>query len=65
MEFFLGAIRDPNTRNLSLTRASGLSLVVSGITFAFMHPDQAASIAAMLGGGAMSFFSRTKTEAAP
>lgn len=62
MEFLLGAIRDPNTKCLSLTRSSGVALVVSGITFAFMHPTDSATLAGLLGGGGLSFFSRTKTE---
>jgi len=61
MEFLLGAIRDPNTKCLSLTRSSGVALVVSGITFAFMHPTESGMAAALLGGGGLSFFSRTKT----
>lgn len=60
-EFLLGAIRDPNTKCLSLTRSSGVMLVISGIVFAFMHPDQSASIGTFFGGGAFTFFSRTRT----
>lgn len=61
MEFFISPLRDPNTKNLSLTRVSGFALVVAGIVFAFMHPDQAAMAAALLGGGGLSFFSRERT----
>ena len=64
-EFLTGAIRDPNTKCLSITRSSGLALVVSGIVFAFMHPDQSATAGTLLGGGGLSFFSRTKTEPLP
>lgn len=60
-DFFLAAIQDPNTKNLSLTRSSGAALVIAGIVFAFLHPDQSGMAAALLGGGGLSFFTRTKT----
>lgn len=60
LDFVLGAVRDPNSRDLSSTRVSALALVVAGIAFAFAHPSEANTVTALLGGGALAFFSRAK-----
>lgn len=63
--FILGAVSDPNTKSLSSTRLSGIACVVSGLTFAFMHPSESASIGVILGGGGLAFFNRAKSELTP
>lgn len=61
--FILGAVRDPVSRDLSSTRLAGLTCVGSGLVFAFLHPSESASIAALLGGGGFAFLNRAKSEA--
>lgn len=66
--FLLGAVRDPHSGDLSSTRLSAIALVVAGIVFAFKNPSESNTLTAMLGGGALAFFSRaraTPTEDAP
>lgn len=63
LRFLFGAVTDPIQGTLSSTRLSGLACVISGLVFAFLHPSESASIAALLGGGGLSFFNRTKSDA--
>lgn len=58
--FVLGAVRDPHSGDLSSARLSALTLVAAGIAFAFRHPEQSNTVTALLGGGALAFFSRAK-----
>lgn len=44
----------------SSTRLCGILTTLGAITFAFVHPTETASIAAMLAGAAAFFFSRVK-----
>lgn len=63
LAFLLGAVRDPHSRDLSSTRLSALALVVAGIAFAFKNPSESNTVTALLGGGALTFFARTKASA--
>lgn len=60
--FVVGAVTDPVSKDLSSTRLSGIACVVSGLTFAFLHPTESASIGVILGGGGLAFFNRAKAE---
>lgn len=62
LKWLVGAVTDPVQGTMSSTRISGISLIVSGIVFAFKNPSQSASIAAFFGGGALSFFNRVKSD---
>lgn len=59
-DFLLGAIRDPQTRDASSARIAGLAAIIAGITIAFLHPDRAATVTALVGGGAVPFLTRNK-----
>lgn len=63
-KYLISALTDPITGGLSSTRLSGLACVASGCVLAFLHPGEAATVAALLGGGGVAFFSRTKTDTA-
>lgn len=61
LRFVLGAVTDPHSGDLSSTRLSALALVAAGIAFAFKNPSESNTVTALLGGGALTFFSRTKS----
>lgn len=65
-KFVLGAITDPGTKDLSSARVAGLACVIAGISYAFirgvfMETADAATVAALVGGGAVPFLTRTKS----
>lgn len=62
LRWVLGALQDPISADLSSTRLSGIACVASACVLAFLHPEHPATIAALLGGGAGAFFSRTKSD---
>lgn len=46
----------------SSTRLAGLSVTGGAIVFAFRHPDQAATVAALLAGAVGTFYGRTRAD---
>ena len=62
LKWLVGAVTDPIQGTMSSTRVSGIACVVSGLVFAFKHPSESASIGVMLGGGAVAFFNRVKSD---
>jgi membrane protease YdiL (CAAX protease family) len=62
-KWLFGSVTDPIQGTMSSTRVCGFACVISGLVFAFMHPSESASIGVILGGGGLSFFTRTKSDA--
>ena len=62
--FILGAIMDPISGDLSSARVAGLVCVGVAAVVALSHPtDGSGTVAALIGGGATAFLTRTKSDA--
>jgi hypothetical protein len=66
LEFILGkevlsAVRDPHSDDYSSTRIAGLACVFATIVYIFTCTADATVVAALIGGGAVSFLTRSKS----
>ena len=63
LRWTLGIVQDPISADLSSARVAGLTCLVVGCTIALKHPDASGTVAALIGGGAVAFLSRVKSDA--
>lgn len=60
--FLFGLVKDPVSGDLSSARVGGLVCLIIGSIVALTHPEYDGTVAAMIGGGAVSLLSRTRAE---
>lgn len=57
-----GVVEDPKTKNLSSTRLCALVFGAVGCFIAVTSPENAETVAALIGGGSVALLVRTKPE---
>jgi hypothetical protein len=62
LRYLLGAFTDPITADASSSRIAGFACLIVGCVIAVKHPEHSGTVAALIGGGAVSFLARTKSD---
>lgn len=60
--WLIGALTDPVTGDASSSRIGAMALCVVGCMIAVKHPTEAATVAALIAGGAVAIWTRTKSD---
>lgn len=58
--FVIGVVTDPITADLSSSRGLAILFGIVGCIVALKHPGEAATVAALVGGGSVAIATRTK-----
>lgn len=63
LHYGMGALTDPITGRLSGTRFGGLVCLIIGNALALFRPNPPAIVATLITGGAVAFYTRTRSDA--